>query len=467
MLQGITTSLNKQKMYHDEQRREGRAIGKEGNDDMRSKWYHIEDITDVPCTQCRAEGAQSMAKYLHNANTCINCHANGLIEQNTTHKGAERPNIMKRFFAECSLVLGDMNELESTFDGDMDAFVSHLIVKLLDKKFAKEMSQIGGITLDRDAFADYFRSSNGKQVWVDKLCYIVTCSDGTKERKTKFRVWRGYGNAVYASWMRWFLGQEQAYRVFSTHNEEKLGDGLETVLGFFDVIFYFGEELPKCGNVCHYRPMLEATFPKFVRENMTTHMTGLNRKRNGAVKYMEVLNKTVRDIMDRLAYTNPFIDLEEASSTGQKRKAGESSHEDEDDRGCEPDHAEEPEAKKSRVGDIAARRAELLQMFENLCDRAGELNVCIMCGKESHEGTCKDFPRATESDLARGKIQMLFRPEGHPSSDEDVDMEGPDGEEGETVSSVPRERSNPSEREEPEFHPREEFMKYHYAVNLP
>ena len=58
------------------------------------------------------------------------------------------------------------------------------------------------------------------------------------------------------------LGQEQAYRVFSTDNEEKLGDGLETVLGFFDVISYFGKELPKWGNVCQYRPMLEATFLK-------------------------------------------------------------------------------------------------------------------------------------------------------------------------------------------------------------
>ena len=59
-------------------------------------------------------------------------------------KGAERPNIMKRFFADCSLVLGDMNELESKFDGDMDAFVSHLIVKLFDKKFAKEKGDILG-----------------------------------------------------------------------------------------------------------------------------------------------------------------------------------------------------------------------------------------------------------------------------------------------------------------------------------
>ena len=78
------------------------------------------------------------------------------------HKGADRPNIMKRFFAECSLVLGDINELERIFNGDMDTFVQHLIVNLFNKKFAKQLSQIGGITLDRDSFADYFRSSKGK-----------------------------------------------------------------------------------------------------------------------------------------------------------------------------------------------------------------------------------------------------------------------------------------------------------------
>ena len=209
----------------------------------------------------------------------------------------------------------------------------------------------------------------------------------------------------------------------------KVGDGLETVLAFFDVISYFGKELPQRGNVCQYRPVLEATFLKFVRENMTSHMTGFNRKRSGAVKCMEVPNKNVRDIMDKLAYSNPFIDLEEASSSGQKRKAGESDHEDEADPGREPDHAEDPEAKQSRVEDIAARRAELLRMFEDLCDRAGELIICIKCGKESHDGTCKDTTKATESDSARGKIKTLFLPEGHPSSDEDIDMEVPDDDE--------------------------------------
>ena len=132
--------------------------------------------------------------------------------------------------------------------------------------------------------------------------------------------------------------------------------------------------------------------------------------------------------MDGLTYTNPYVNFKEASCTGQKRKAGESSHEDEANRGREPDHAEEPDAKQSRIGDVATRRAELLllQLFENLCERAGELNICIMCGKESHEGTCKDTARATESDLARVRMQLLFLPEGHPSSDEDIGVEGPE-----------------------------------------
>ena len=221
--------------------------------------------------------------------------------------------------------------------------------------------------------------------------------------------------------------------------------------------------MPK--NVCHYRPKLEATFLKFVNENMTSHMTGYNGKRSGAVKYVEVPNRNVRDIMDRLEYSNPFIDIEEAGSSGQKRKAGESD-EDEADRGREPDHAEEPEAKQSRVEDIASRRAELLRMFEDLCDRAGELKICMKCGKESHEGTRKDTARATESDSARGKMTMLFRLEGHPSSDEDIEMEVPHDEEMAPMSSEPHEKPHQPEAEEPIFYPKKEFHKYNYVVNL-
>ena len=94
-------------------------------------------------------------------------------------------------------------------------------------------------------------------------------------------------------------------------------------------------------------------------------------------------------------------------------------------------------------------------MFEDLCDRAGELKISMKCGKESHEGTCRDTARAT-----RGKITMLFLPEGHPSSDEDIEMEAPDDdEEMDPMSSDPHDKPQQPEKE-PIFYPREEFHKY-------
>ena len=83
--------INKQKKHHEEQRREGKALGREDGDDMRTKWYYFDDVADLLCAQCHAEGAQSTADHHHNANSCINCHANGLIEQNTMYKAPDRP----------------------------------------------------------------------------------------------------------------------------------------------------------------------------------------------------------------------------------------------------------------------------------------------------------------------------------------------------------------------------------------
>ena len=60
----------------------------------------------------------------------------------------------------------------------------------------------------------------------------------------------------------------------------------------------------------------------------------------------------------------------------------------------------------------------------------------------------------TESDSARGKITMLFLPEGHPSSDEDIEMEVPDDdEEMAPMSSEPHEKPHQPGAEEPIFYP--------------
>ena len=109
-----------------------------------------------------------------------------------------------------------------------------------------------------------------------------------------------------------------------------------------------------------------------------------------------------------------------------------------------------------------------INLCKDLCDRAGELKICMKCGKESHEGACKDTATATESDSARGKITMLFPPEEHPSSNEAIEMEVPDDdEEMAPMSSEPHEKPHQLEVEEPIFFLREEFHKYNYVVNLP
>ena len=59
----------------------------------------------------------------------------------------------------------------------------------------------------------------------------------------------------------------------------------------------------------------------------------------------------------------------------------------------------------------------------------------------------------------------MFPPEGHPSSDEDIEMEVPDDDDEEMapMSSEPHEKPHQPEAEEPIFYPREEFNKYNYV----
>ena len=182
-----------------------------------------------------------------------------------------------------------------------------------------------------------------------------------------------------------------------------------------------------------------STFLKFVRENMTWASVGREAAQYGSSQQNRQGHHGQTGVLEPVhRYRGSRL-----------RKAGESD-EDEAGRGREPDHAEEPEAKQPRVGDIASRRAELLRMFEDLCDRTGEQKICMKRGKESHEGTCRDTARATESDSARGKIAMLFLPEGHPSSDEDIEMEAPDDdEEMDPMSSDPHDKPQQPEKEEP------------------
>ena len=47
----FTAHINKQKKYHEEQRREGKALGRGDGDDVRTKWYYFEDVAHLLCAR--------------------------------------------------------------------------------------------------------------------------------------------------------------------------------------------------------------------------------------------------------------------------------------------------------------------------------------------------------------------------------------------------------------------------------
>ena len=68
-------------------------------------------------------------------------------------------------------------------------------------------------------------------------------SEGNEEKTTVID--RDLGNVAYSSWIKSVLDQGTMYDLLGqTTNEESLGDIVEMVLGFFEVMSYFQHELP-------------------------------------------------------------------------------------------------------------------------------------------------------------------------------------------------------------------------------
>ena len=60
-----------------------------------------------------------------------------------------------------------------------------------------------------------------------------------------FLIDKDLGNVAYSSWIKSVLDQGTMYELLGqTTNEESLGDIVEMVLGFFEVMSYFQHELP-------------------------------------------------------------------------------------------------------------------------------------------------------------------------------------------------------------------------------
>ena len=138
-----------------------------------------------------------------------------------------------------------------------------------------------------------------------------------------------------------------------TTNEESLGDVVEMILGFFEVMCYFQHELPLWRDAWKIKREFEHSIVRHLAGNVS-HTTGQNRKRNKPSAQLGAPTKEVMDIMNALKPRHSLSLVNEQANQGSKRKATENEG---DGLGPEPDQSrssqpnEEKEEKKQRVID--------------------------------------------------------------------------------------------------------------------
>ena len=89
-----------------------------------------------------------------------------------------------------------------------------------------------------------------------------------------------------------------------TTNEESLGDVVEMILGFFEVMSYFQHELPLWKDARKIKREFEHSIVRHLAGNVS-HTTGQNRKRNKPSAQLGAPMKEVLDIMNAVKPKHP------------------------------------------------------------------------------------------------------------------------------------------------------------------
>ena len=237
-----------------------------------------------------------------------------------------------------------------------------------------------------------------------------------------------------------------------TTNEESLGDVVEMILGFFEVMSYFQHELPLWRDAWKIKREFEHSIVRHLAGNVS-HTTGQNRKRNKPSAQLGAPTKEAMDIMNALKPRHPLSLVNEQANQGSKRKATESEG---DGLGPEPDQSrssqpnEEKEEKKQRV--IDGRKAAL-KFLDSMEKCMGEMGICAKCANLAHDGDCKNNEEAAGNEKAMKKIRELLSSD-HVSSDEEM------GDAEEPSSSTSRERRKGGQKG------KEIIEMYSYTINL-
>ena len=298
----------------------------------------------------------SNSKY--NPTSCVNCCANWNADTNGVVRSTEGRKLYTRLFAECMVAIPDIQHLMVNVN-NVQAMTT-IIRELAYSKLKKELSHVGFVSMTMDQAAQFYNNGHGKQLCASR--HVITCknSEGVEERTSIFVIDRDLGNVAYSSWIKSVLDQGTMYDLLGqTTNEESLGDVVEMILGFFEVMSYFQHELPLWKDAWKIKREFEHSIVRHLAGNVS-HTTGQNRKRNKPSAQLGAPTKEVLGIMNTVKPRHPRSLTAEHATQGSKRKATESEG---DGLGQVPDPSRssqpnvEKEEKKPRV--IDGRRAAL------------------------------------------------------------------------------------------------------------
>ena len=341
-----------------------------------------------------------------------------------------------RLFAECVVAIPDLQNLMVDVN-NIQAMIT-IIRELVYSRLKKELSHVGFVSMTVDQAAQFYNNGHGKQLYASRDVIVCKNSEGVEERMSIFLIGKDLGNVAYSSWIKSVLDQGTMYELLrQTTNEESLGDVVEMVLGFFEVMSYFQHELPLWKDAWKIKREFEQSIVRHI----------------AASAQLGVPTKEVLDIMNKVKPRHPRSLITEPSAQGSKRKATEGEDE---GFGQAPDpsrgsqHNAEKEDKKQRV--IGGRRAAL-GFLESMEKCMGDMGICKKCANLAHDGDCKDIEEAAGTEKAMKMLRELLSSDP-VSSDEDM------GDTEEPSSSTSKERKKGGRAG------KETIEMYSYTINL-
>ena len=361
----ITAQSKRRQERQDEGHGGQDAFGNIDVSDQRLRWYAVTELSELICELCVKEMQMNKSKVL---GSNWNADTNGVV------RSTEGRKLYTRLLAECVVAIPDLQHLMVNVN-NVQAMTT-IIRELAYSKLKKELSHVGFVSMTMDQAAQFYNNGHGKQLCASRD--VITCknSEGVEERTSIFVIDRDLGNVAYSSWIKSVLDQGTMYELLGqTTNEELLGDVVEMILGFFEVMSYFQHELPLWKDAWKIKRGFEHSIVRHLAGNVS-HTTGQNRRRNKPSAQLGAPAKEVLDIMNTVKPRHPRSLTAEHATQGSKRKATEGEG---DGLGQVPDPSRssqpnvEKEEKKQRVIDGRAA-LEFLVSMEKVHGRDGNLH---------------------------------------------------------------------------------------------